>query len=225
MSEGSQCPLSVMFTSKDMKRSIAFYRDNLGFELKECWPDEGNPKWASMVLGGQTVMLGAAMPPEKVGEMCADDEATALWLKSQAEQFQENHPGAGVLLYVHVEDVDAYHESIVSRDVQPATKPKSQFYGIRDFGVDDPDGYRLAFYQPIAMSECQSCGMPLADAKPGEMYCNYCIDESGKLKPYEMIFEGTVSGYFMGMKNMARAEAEEAAREHLAKMPAWVCRE
>ena len=36
-------PLSVGFTAADMKRSIAYYRDQLGFTLKECWPDEKNP--------------------------------------------------------------------------------------------------------------------------------------------------------------------------------------
>jgi hypothetical protein len=27
--------------------------------------------------------------------------------------------------------------------------------------------------------------MPLTDARPGEMYCNYCVDEKGQLRPYE----------------------------------------
>ena len=55
--------------------------------------------------------------------------------------------------------------------------------------------------------------------------CDYCTDDEGKLQPYEAILEGTISGYFMGMQNMKRAEAEVAAKEHLAKMPAWKCRE
>jgi len=49
-------------------------------------------------------------------------------------------------------------------------------------------------------------------------------DAKGQLKPYEQVFEGTVTGYFMGMQKMARKEAEKAAREHLAKMPAWANR-
>ena len=38
------------------------------------------------------------------------------------------------------------------------------------------------------------------------------------------VFEGTVAGYFMAMQKLERAEAEVAAKEHLAKMPAWVGR-
>jgi hypothetical protein len=35
------------------------------------------------------------------------------------------------------------------------------------------------------------------------------------------VLEGTITGYFMGMQKMERSEAEKAAREHLATMPAW----
>ena len=85
----------------------------------------------------------------------------------------------------------------------------------------DPDGYRLLFYTPIQMSSCQSCGMPLKDAKPGSMYCQYCTDDKGNLKPYEKVFEGTTTGYFMAMQKLPRKDAEAAAKKHLATMPAW----
>ena len=75
------------------------------------------------------------------------------------------------------------------------------------------------------MESCQSCGMPLTDAALGQMYCQYCVDESGKLRPYEAILEGTISGYFMGMQKMERGAAEVAAKEHLSRLPAWTCLE
>jgi hypothetical protein len=89
----------------------------------------------------------------------------------------------------------------------------------------DPDGYRLMMYSYIQMSECQSCGMPLADAQPGDMYCDHCTDDAGNLRSYEQILEGTIQGYFMGMQGMERAAAEVAAKEHLGNMKAWKCRE
>ena len=100
----------------------------------------------------------------------------------------------------------------------------SQFYGIRDFVIEDPSGYRLVFYTAIKMTECQSCGMPMKDAKPGEMYCQHCTDESGQLRSYEQVLEGTKRGYFMQMQGMQAAEAETAARDHLSKMKAWTSR-
>lgn len=68
----------------------------------------------------------------------------------------------------------------------------------------------LAFYRDtMSMPSCPSCGMPMKDAKPG------------KLRPFQQILEGTTTGYFMAMQKMPREKAEMAAREHLAKMPAW----
>lgn len=216
--------MAVGLTCKDMQKSIAFYRDKLGFHMKESWPDEKTPMWCNMVLDGQSVMLGAAMDPAMVGEMCGDDAVAAKIHGKVAEAFQKHPAGIGVSFYLQVKDVDAYDAAIRKKGIQPLREPKTQFYGIRESLVDDPDGYRLVFYVPVAMESCQSCGMPLADAEPGQMYCEYCTDDKGKLKPYEQIFEGTVSGYFMSMQKMDRKSAEKAAKEHLQKMPAWAGR-
>ena len=218
------CPLSVMFTCKDMKKSLAFYRDRLGFQLEQSWPDADAPQWANLMLDGQSVMLGAAMSPDQVGQSCHGDEAEMRWWKEQSQAFQQNRSGVGVMIYVQVKDVDRYHADVSKRGAKPETAPKTQFYGIRDFGLSDPDGYRLVFYTAVTLASCQSCGMPLTDAQPGQMYCAYCTDEAGKLKPYDVVLEGTTAGYFMGMKKMPRPEAEKAAREHLSKMPAWAGR-
>src|SRR5262249_41079083 len=127
-------------------------------------------------------------------------------------------------LYLLVPDIDAFAATIQKKGVKLALPPKTQFYGMRSAVVVDPDGYSLTFYSPVKMESCQSCGMPMADAAPGQMYCQYCTDEKGKLKSYEQVFEGTVRGYFMEHMKMARPDAEAAARAHLAKMPAWAAR-
>jgi len=206
-------PMSVHFNSRDVSAAVAFYTDVLGFELNNVWPTEGEPQWASVHLNGQTVMVGSMMeipegtPGREFFQGIYDDHAKA--------------PGGGVLLYVQVDDVDGYHDEIIDNGGEPACEPKDEFYGLRNFFIADPDGYRLAFYQPITMTSCQSCGMPLTDAVEGQMYCQYCTDDEGQLKPYEQVLEGTITGFFMGMQKMERAQAEVAAREHLAKMPAW----
>lgn len=224
MTAQDRSTMSVMLTCRDMAASAAFYRDTLGFEMKESWPDETAPMWANMVLHGQSVMIGAAMDPEKVGDYCKGDPQQEAYFRQSAIDFRDNRSGVGIQVYLMVPDVDAYHAELKDRGAAPRTEPISQFYGIRDFGIDDPDGYHLVFFTPIAMESCQSCGMPLAEAQPGQMYCRYCTDDKGVLRPYEQVFEGTVTGYFMGMQKMARTEAEKAAKEHLAKMPAWAGR-
>src|SRR5262245_57928824 len=167
--EKTHYPLSVMFTAKDMKKSVAFYRDTLGFDLEACWPDEGNPMWANMMLDGQSVMLGAAMSPDQAGQMCGDDKAQQEWGVARAKGFRMCGAVAGTLGYIKVKDVDAFHKKVTAKAVKAGYAPKTQFYGIRDFPVSDPDGYSLLFYTTVAMETCQSCGMPLKDAKPGTM--------------------------------------------------------
>jgi uncharacterized glyoxalase superfamily protein PhnB len=209
-----------------VKESIAFYRDILGFRLEECWPDENDPKWASLTLGGQVIMVGGAMSEDQLDSpLCAEasPEEIALW-RQQIQEFRDHRPGVGVMNYFAVEDVDAFHREVILRGGRPRTKPVSQFYGLRDFLIEDPSGYRLSFYNPIKLGECQSCGMPLTDAQPGQMYCQYCTDESGRLRPFEQVLEGTITGYFMGMHGMQRPDADKAARAHLSKMPAWASR-
>ena len=213
--EPNKYPNSVHLTCADAGSAVAFYRDVLGFSLDESFPDENRPMWASLSLNGQVVMLGQA-PQE--GEAPPEDFD---------EVYRENHeawrrgPGGGVYMFLHVEDVDAYHAEITGRGAKAEFEPRNEFYGLRDFVVRDPDGFCLTFYQLIRMESCQSCGMPLTDLEPGQMYCQHCTTDGGALRAYEEIFEGTVTGYFMGMQKMSREEAEAAATEHLSKMPAW----
>jgi len=216
--------LSVHLTCSDMHKSLRFYRDQCGFTMKESWPTEQEPQWANLVLHGQSVMLGVAPPEEALEGMCGGDAKAVAYWRDALRALERNQRGVGVNLYVQVPDIDAYAATLRDRGVAFEGEPKTQFYGIRELGLDDPDGYRLTFHTPVAMIQCQSCGMPLADAAPGRMYCGYCTDEQGRLRPYEQVFEGTVSGYFMGMQKMSRPDAEKAAREHLAKMPAWSAR-
>jgi len=211
-------PNSAHLTCKDTKAALAFYRDVLGFQVDAAWPDEESPLWVSLSLNGQVMMLGAA--PEG-GEHC---EGMGEFHTANLETWKRA-AGGGVFFYFMVDDVDAYCAKVKERGGKLAFEPRDEFYGLRNFALTDGEGYSLIFYVPIRMESCQSCGMPLANAEPGQMYCQYCTDESGKLKSYEEIFEGTVTGYFMGMQKLGREEAEAAATEHLAKMPAWLCRQ
>jgi len=214
--------LSVLLTVKDMPASVRFYRDQLGFHMEESWPNEHEPTWCNMVLDGQSVMLCTAPASADGGEPCheasAEDQAR---FRMRADDLQRHKRGVGVALYLRVADVDEYRDELRDHGVSPAGEPRTQIYGIRELTVDDPDGFELVFFTPVTLPACQSCGTPLTEAKPGQTYCEYCTNEKGQLRPYEQIFEGTVTGFFMAMHKLPRKEAEKAAREHLRKMPAW----
>lgn len=214
-------PNAVQLTSADVAASIAFYRDLCGFTLAEQWPDK-NPMWARLDLHGQSIMVGVAGNPEQIAQMCQDDPEEAAWHTSAYEEIQANQAGAGVFLYFAVDNADEFHQQVQKRGGETATNPKTQFYGLRDFGMRDPDGYRLVFYHTVIMESCQSCSMPLPNAKEGDMYCEHCQDDQGQLKPFEEIVAGSAA-YLSQSQGIPLEEATAAAREHLKKMPAWVC--
>jgi len=58
--------------------------------------------------------------------------------------------GLGVYMYVEVDDVDAYFETIKKNGIVPRTEPKTWPWGKREFVVKDPDGYKLVFYSLTA---------------------------------------------------------------------------
>jgi catechol 2,3-dioxygenase-like lactoylglutathione lyase family enzyme len=52
-------------------------------------------------------------------------------------------------VYLWVEDVEALHEELTGRGAQLLHGPVEQAYGFRELRVRDPDGYILAFGQPL----------------------------------------------------------------------------
>lgn len=52
-------------------------------------------------------------------------------------------------------------------------------------------------------------------------YCQYCVDETGKLQDFERRFEGMVA-FTMGQEpTLSREEAEAKTRAYMSNMPAW----
>lgn len=57
--------------------------------------------------------------------------------------------GIGIYIYVNVEDIDLYYETLVQKGLLPSSKPKDWSWGNREFAIKDPDGYKIVFYQVI----------------------------------------------------------------------------
>jgi len=55
--------------------------------------------------------------------------------------------GAGVFLYLSVDNVDEFHEHLLSSGLKPSTKPQDQPWGNREFNLRDPDGYNLVIFK------------------------------------------------------------------------------
>jgi catechol 2,3-dioxygenase-like lactoylglutathione lyase family enzyme len=55
--------------------------------------------------------------------------------------------GAGLLVYVKVDDLDDFHKAVLSNGMKPDGEPQVRPSGNREFVLRDPDGYRLAFFE------------------------------------------------------------------------------
>ena len=69
----------------------------------------------------------------------------------------------------------------------------------------------------MSNSPCESCGMPIETGP----YCNYCVDESGKLQPFEERFERMVQWQARREPNASREALEKKTLAYMATMPAW----
>ena len=124
-------PLLQVF---DMKASVAYYRDTLGFQVVNAYEPEGHFYWASMELGNAALMLNAAFEDEKRPEKMDPGRVR----------------GHGdTELYFEVKDVQAVCDSLKEKGLS-VKEPANTHYHTREIRLTDPDGYSLIFYQEMA---------------------------------------------------------------------------
>ena len=119
----------------DIDRSLRFYRDVLGFSVVATVPEAAPFVFVWLQRGGISVFLNA---PEGVGEDLPVLGArpiggtNTLFMVIEADSIESG--------------VDALYHEIASKAsvVMPL---KTQFYGMREFGIEDPDGYVILFAQ------------------------------------------------------------------------------
>jgi uncharacterized glyoxalase superfamily protein PhnB len=110
----------------DMERSMAFYRDRLGFKVAGVWEPDGKPSWCRLQRDGSAVMLQLA---------CEED--------GPAES-----RGRGIGFFFICDDAAAVHAEFSRRGLQ-LNPPEVAFYGMKQVFLKDPDGYELCFESPV----------------------------------------------------------------------------
>ena len=199
--------ISPTLAVRNMKETIEFYKNSLGFKIGMCFPDANNPEYVDLAKDGMVLMF---IPAKNEG----------IGSKEKL--------GIGVNLYMQIDgDIDEYYDELKKKDIKIAVDIKDEPYGIRDFTVEDVDGYKLTFNQLSKTAKnCMSCGMPMTKLEdfgggnPANIYCVHCSNPDGSLKSYNDVFEGMVN-FMMMSQNMDRETAETAAKEYMAKIPAW----
>jgi lactoylglutathione lyase len=114
--------VSPGITSNDLQKSLAWYRDVVGFAVEERWEQEGKLTGVQLRAGQVTFMVGQ------------DD-----WKKGR-----DRKKGEGFRLYcMTTQDIDALAKGIVARGGTLDQEPKDQPWGMRDFALTDPDGFKI----------------------------------------------------------------------------------
>jgi uncharacterized glyoxalase superfamily protein PhnB len=110
------------FTVGDLDKSVAWYRDVLGFHPGDRWESDGKLMGIEMVAGRVVFML------------TQDD-----WKKGR-----DRVKGEGVRIYcTTVQDVDVLARRAKSQGAKLTQEPSDQPWGMRDFALNDPDGYKI----------------------------------------------------------------------------------
>jgi uncharacterized glyoxalase superfamily protein PhnB len=115
--------VALILKSADVEATLAWYQ-RVGFQVRGRWPEDGPATWC---------------------ELARDDLAIAF---VGGETPWPGSPAMTGCLYVHPPSVRAVHEEIKD-SVRVEWGIEERDWGTRELVLQDPDGYYLAFSEPI----------------------------------------------------------------------------
>jgi uncharacterized glyoxalase superfamily protein PhnB len=114
--------ISASFSVDDLEKSLAWYRDVVGFTIEETFEHEGKVAGASLVAGASHLFIG-------------QDDGAKGW---------DRVKGVGFRLFLHtVQDVDQLAAGIKARGGTLDSEPADTPWGTRAFSLTDPDGFQF----------------------------------------------------------------------------------
>jgi uncharacterized glyoxalase superfamily protein PhnB len=120
-----------------VESSLAFYENVLGFARGLTVPEQGPLVFASVTSGPVEIFF--------------NDRSTVA---RESPQFAGLAMGGGGTMFVEIEGpagVDALHDRIKSQ-VKVVMPLVTQWYGMREFAIEDPDGYVITFAEAVKKS-------------------------------------------------------------------------
>jgi uncharacterized glyoxalase superfamily protein PhnB len=103
----------------DLERSARYYRDVLGFEVREV----GDPGWRFFVRDDCFIMAGEcpdALPPDQMGDH-------------------------SYFAYVLVSGIDGLYEEVRAKGATLIKPLRNEPWNMREFGIRTVDGHRIMF--------------------------------------------------------------------------------
>ena len=106
---------------KDIEASRSFYETVLEFKVDWLWhPPEGGPGFAQISRDGLRIYLS-----------------------------ERDEGAADALIYLYVENVDAWHKQLLIHAVPVDSFPEDKFWGNREMQFCDPEGNCLRICTPL----------------------------------------------------------------------------
>jgi len=125
-------PITVELFVPEVDSAVRFYTDKLGFELLRL--ENGS-------IGGRTAATFAVLGLER---------AALLIAHKSLEGGLAMPPGGGNIdIRIVIEDVDSVYRRARDNGVDIVQDIAERDYGLRDFIVRDPNGFRLRFASPL----------------------------------------------------------------------------
>ncbi|MDT5035696.1 MAG: hypothetical protein QOE03_881 [Micromonosporaceae bacterium] len=128
---------STFLPHDDPDASLAFYRDTLGFEVRND-VGRGKMRWISVGPAGQPGTSIVLHPPAVDPGITDDERRTITEMMAK---------GTYAIIVLATKDLDGTFERLQASDVDVVQEPTDQPYGVRDCAFRDPAGNLVRIQQ------------------------------------------------------------------------------
>jgi catechol 2,3-dioxygenase-like lactoylglutathione lyase family enzyme len=145
-------PVSRGLAVRDAARSVAFYRDVLGFEVRRTHEPQG-------VLNAAELVRGPARLQVEIGDLTLDSTG------------RERPRGTAILCFL-TDDVAGFRGEVVARGGAPTELEKVNGIKLELFELRDPDGHTLWFGQSFDQPDAPPKAAPMLERAIPELPLN-----------------------------------------------------
>jgi catechol 2,3-dioxygenase-like lactoylglutathione lyase family enzyme len=122
---------------EDPDASLAFYRDTLGFEVRNDVGYKGM-RWITVGPAGHPGTSIVLFPPAATPGITDDERRTIAEMMAK---------GTFAMLLLATADVDGVFAQLQAKGVEVVQEPADQSYGVRDCAIRDPAGNLIRIQQ------------------------------------------------------------------------------
>jgi len=121
--------VSIVRHTKNYEAMVKFYRDELMLKITEAWDHPSN-RGTLLSFGGKA-------------------ESTVIEVIELGDEAVPGVKPVNVVLSIEIDKVDEWHDELIQRGIPIARGLVDNPWGHRSFGIDDPDGLRIWYYQDL----------------------------------------------------------------------------